>query len=589
MRTFFDKIKNAFNECNPILKEEFKRTLPFYILGVIANGIQAIIHFSIPYIIGQILDLLLQGSVQKEIIMNKVYLLIFVSVLSIFPRMAYRTLCFTTSHISAVKLRKRAIEHLQYVKPEYYEREDKGTYLEYISKELVNIRIALRNSFWQIGRLVVNPFVVLVVIAIKYSVYISLVLFPILIIIAYYIFRLYKELKEKIEEGRIADIELSKTSLQNTSGFSLIKLYNEQEAQIKKFEKINTQRYSADYNIGVVKNKISSGVNIMYAICYCTVFGLGLLLINNDLLTVGALTALITCVSFIISEITQSINPLINAIAYFKQSTKRYNYFFELEHYKKEGKKLDKVEKISLNNLSYSYDGINYVLENISLDIKQGEKIGIIGQVGSGKTTLMNIISGFLEVNDNQIFINDIDINKYSREEIFKSISYSTQKNVILDTSVKNNINITQNKEVSVQKLSVLSDLYQDVMEMPDKFETNIGENGNRLSGGQKQRVQIARTLSKVRDINIFDDSLSALDSKTENKVLNSIIEETKNNILIVVSNKVSSMKNMDKVYMLIDGKIYDKGTHSELLETNKLYNEMYCYEKEGEYNEANC
>lgn len=118
---------------------------------------------------------------------------------------------------------------------------------------------------------------------------------------------------------------------------------------------------------------------------------------------------------------------------------------------------------------------------------------------------------------------------------------------------------------------------------MDEKYETRIGEQGNRLSGGQKQRVQIARTLSDIRSINIYDDTLSALDYETEEKVLNSVIDETQEEILIIVSNKVSSMKNLDKAYMLIDGRIYAEGTHEELLENNELYREMYNYEKEGD------
>ena len=143
-------------------------------------------------------------------------------------------------------------------------------------------------------------------------------------------------------------------------------------------------------------------------------------------------------------------------------------------------------------------------------------------------------------------------------DAIFKNVSYSTQKNVILDDTISNNINIAKDASLDIEGLSKLSDLYPDVMEMDEKFETRIGERGNRISGGQKQRVQIARSLSSIRQINIYDDSLSALDLTTENKVLDSIIEETKDNILIVVSNKVSNMKKLDKVYMLIDGKICD-------------------------------
>lgn len=583
MKSLIDKVKNEFNSYNPILKEEFKKTFPIYSLGILVNGIQAIFHFWIPFIIGQILDLLLQGNIDKNEIMNKVYLLILASALSIIPRVIYRTLFFTVARISDTKLRKKAIKHLQYVKPEYYEKEDKGTFLAYISKELLAIRKFLGNFFFEFGKLVFNPLVVLAVIAIKYNVYIPLVILPVLVVITLYIFKLYNKLKERIEEGRIADIELFKTVEQNTSGFSLIKLYNEQDNQINKFKKINEMRYEADYNIGVVKNNISNGVNIMYAACFCIAFGLGLLLIKNNMLTIGGLTAIITCLAFIISEITSSIENLINSVAYFKQSTKRFNYFFALDTYKKEGKSLESVETIKLNNLSYSYDGKNDVLSNINIEIKKGENIGIIGKVGSGKTTLMNIISGFLETKPNQLYINDIDVNEFSRDEIFKNVNYSTQKNIILDDSIENNINITKNNNIDIEKLSKLTDLYSDVCQMNDRYETRIGEQGNRLSGGQKQRVQIARTLSDIRSVNIYDDTLSALDYETEEKVLNSVINETQEEILIIVSNKVSSMKNLDKVYMLIDGRIYAEGTHEELLENNELYREMYNYEKEGD------
>lgn len=388
------KIKERIEkEYNPILINEFKKTFPKYFLGIFFNGIQATIHFFIPYIIGQILDLLLQGNINQEIIMSKVYLLIFVSFISIFPRCAYRTLFFRVARASDTRLRKETVKYLQYVKPEYYEKENKGTYLEYLSKELLVIRRFLGNFFFQIGKLLFNPVVVLIVIGIKYSPYISLTVLPVLILITIYIFSLYRELKEKIEEGRTADIELFKTIEQNTSGFSLIKLYNEQDNQIKKFKKVNQKRYESDYKIGVVKNKIANGVNIMYATCYTLVFGLGLFLIQKDLLTIGALTALITSITFVMSEITSSIQPIINGIVYFKQSTKRYNYFFALEPYKKEGKSLKEINTIKLNKLSYSYDGKINVLKDINIQINKGENIGIIGQVGSGKTTLMNIIS----------------------------------------------------------------------------------------------------------------------------------------------------------------------------------------------------
>lgn len=210
------KIKNTFKSYNPILRSEFKKTFPIYSLGILVNGLQATFHFTIPFIIGKILDLVLQGAISKEI-MEEVYLLIFVSVLSLIPRVIYRILFFTRARISDVKLRKTTIEYLQYVKPEYYEREDKGTFLEYISKELLIIRKFLGDFFFNLGRLFLNSTTVLIIIAIKYNMLISISVFPILVVISIFIFRMYKELNDKIEESRIADINLFKIAEQNTS------------------------------------------------------------------------------------------------------------------------------------------------------------------------------------------------------------------------------------------------------------------------------------------------------------------------------------------------------------------------------------
>lgn len=273
-------------------------------------------------------------------------------------------------------------------------------------------------------------------------------------------------------------------------------------------------------------------------------------------------------------------------MAYYKQAKRRFNYFFHLDTYKKKGKELTKIEKIEINHLTYRYEeNRKPALHNISMEIAQGEKIGIVGQVGAGKTTLMNIIAGFYEVPKNMVKINGIDIQEYSRDSIFRKIGYAMQKSVMLDENIKNNIDIKQEKEEeSIKHIIAKSELLEDVEKMERKLETTLGENGAKVSGGQKQRIQIARTLLETREVNIFDDSLSALDSETERKVLKAIEQEVGENILIVVSNKISRMQNMDKVYLLVDGEIQASGTHEELLQTNQIYQELSQYEKEGEW-----
>lgn len=575
---------NSKHKNNKIFADELKRTFPIYLLGMVFNAIVIYILYKIPTITGKILDLLMNENTEKEIIMKEVYRLIFYSIILIIPRLMERLLLFSTARASDTYLRSKVIEHLQSVKPDYYEKEEKGVFLAYLSKELLAIRRFLGNAFFNISRLIIAPIIGLVVIGLNFNPTLSLSIIPIIPLAVYRLYKLNKKQQEALENERKVYINLSNTIEQNTSGFQLIKLYNEQENQKEKFENINEETHQADYNTGKVMIKIDNAVDIIYAACYCVGVALGLILIKNGKLTIGELTAYVSCITIAISEVVHSISPLMGGIAYFKQAKKRFNYFFNLETYKKEGKQLKNIEKIEIKNLSYSYEGnTNYAIKNINMEINKGEKIGIVGKVGSGKTTLMNIIAGFYEIADGQVFINDIDINEYSRESLFENIGYAMQKNIIMDDTIKNNIDIR--KEASDSELEEIikkANIYEDIQKMEDGLETRIGENGVKVSGGQKQRIQIARNLLNVRKINIFDDTLSALDVQTEKKVLEEIEMQVGKNTLIVISNKISMMENMDKIYLLIDGKITAQGTHKELLESNDLYKELSDYEKAG-------
>lgn len=573
------------HKSNKIFIDELKRTFPIYILGIVFHAIVIYILYKIPSIIGNILDLLIKGNVSKEIIMNEVYHLIFYSMIMLVPRMIYRTLFFTRARISDTYLRSKVIEYLQSVKPEYYDKEEKGVFLAYLSKELLLIRRFFGNAFFNVTRLIVAPIIGLIVIGKDFNIILMLSILPIFPIALYFLYKLYKKQGQILEKDRKIYLNLSRNIEQNTSGFSLIKLYNEQENQREKFDKVNGDTYTSNINVGKIIYQMDMVSNALYGACYSIGFAVGLNLINKGLLTVGELTAYISCITIAISEIINSIEPLLTGISNFKIASKRYNYFFNLDTYKTEGKKLEKINKIEIKNLCYSYENNrNMAIENINMTINYGDRIGIVGKVGSGKTTLMNIIAGFYEVPENKVFINGIDINEYSRESIFENIGYAMQKNIITDDTIKNNIDIENDAtQYEIEEISQKAKLLEDVKIMQDGFETRIGENGTKISGGQKQRIQIARNLLNVRKINIFDDTLSALDIETEKKVIKEIEKQIGNNIFILVSNKISMMEKMDKVFLMIDGKITESGTHNEMLEKSKLYNELSAYEKVGD------
>lgn len=573
---------------NKIITKELNRILPYHLLGIVFHTIVIYLAFKIPESIGKILDMLSQTNVDRELIMQETYWLIFYCAIVVIPRIIYRILFFTYSRKADTYLRKEVVKHLQKVKPEYFEKENKGAFLAYLSNEILSIRKILGNNWFNLDKVIITPIIAIILIWGQFNKQLALWLIPVFPIAGIYMFYCYKKLKEKIEISRKTYVELSKNIEQNTDGFLLIKSYNQQEKQIEKFKNINSKMYKADYEIGVAKNNISRIINILYGVCFMIGFTVGIQYIVDGIMTVGELTAFIGYISNTLSNFVAGTQKLLERMPYMKQSLNRFNYFLNLDEYKKDGKSLEKINTIEVKHLSYWYDNTEKpALDNINMTINNGDKIGIIGQVGSGKTTLMNIISGFYEIPAGMVLINGEDIGKYKKDDLFSKYNYALQQNVILDDTIKANVDIIENlKKNEFKKIIKNAELEEDIEKLEEKEETLVGEKGVKLSGGQKQRVSIARNLSNARDINIFDDTLSALDSNTEKKIMNNLLKEVGDNTVIVISNKISSVEKLNKIYVLLDGKIEDCGTHEELLERNEFYKEVYMLEKKEEEDE---
>ena len=573
---------------NKIITKELNRILPYHLLAVALHAIVIYITFKIPESIGKILDMLTQGTVNKGQILQEAYWLIFYSAIIFIPRTMFRTLYFTVSRKADCYLRKRVIEHLQKVKPEYFEKENKGNFLAYLSKEILMIRKILGNYWWCLAKIIIAPVMAIILIWGQFNKALALWLIPIFPISVIFMYHSYKKLKEKVEVSRKTYVELSKNIEQNTDGFLLIKSYNQQVKQIGSFKNINSKMYKADYEIGVAKNHISRIINILYGLCFMVSFTVGIQYIIQGTLTVGELTAFIGYINYALTDFVAGMQKLLERMPYFKQSMERFNYFLNLDEYKKDGKSLEKIDVIEIKHLSYWYNNTEKpALDNVNMTIHNGDKIGIIGQVGSGKTTLMNIISGFYEIPEGMVLINGDDISTYKKDDLFSKYNYALQQNIILDDTIKANVDITENlKDNEFKKIIKNAELEEDIEKLEEKEETLVGEKGVKLSGGQKQRVSIARNLSNAREINIFDDTLSALDSNTEKKIMNNLLEEVGDKTLIVISNKISSVEKLDKIYILLDGKIEDSGTHEDLLERNEFYREVYMLEKKEEEDE---
>ena len=248
---------------NKIITKELNRILPYHLLGIVFHTIVIYLTFKIPESIGKILDMLSQSNIDKNLIMQEAYWLIFYCSIVFIPRTLYRILYFTISRKADTYLRKEVVRHLQKVKPEYFEKENKGAFLAYLSKEILSIHKILGNYWFHFTKIFVTPIMAILLIWGQFNKSLALWIIPIFPVAIICMFYCYKKLKEKVEVSRKTYVELSKNIEQNTDGFLLIKSYNQQEKQIESFKNINSKMYKADYEIGVAKNHISRIINIL--------------------------------------------------------------------------------------------------------------------------------------------------------------------------------------------------------------------------------------------------------------------------------------------------------------------------------------
>ena len=249
-------------------------------------------------------------------------------------------------------------------------------------------------------------------------------------------------------------------------------------------------------------------------------------------------------------------------------------------------KSINDVKTINLLNIKFKYNDEKNILNNINFKINEGEFIGLVGKTGSGKTTIIDILAGLHKPTDGKIKINNIDLNEINILEWRNKISYLSQSTYLVDGNFIDNIafGIPDNEinHDQIKKAIEMSEMGEFVNSLDNGIFSNLGENGVKLSGGQRQRIGIARALYKNTKILLFDEPTSALDSTTERKIINNIRTHLKDITFIIITHRILTLKNCDKIFLLEDGKIINNGTFDFLNYNDKIFNQMIKEQEDG-------
>ncbi len=532
-------------------------------------------------ILGKIIDLLYNSEANKDLIINNIIFLILASVGILLVRVIWKYLVGKCTRNFEKELKDKLFEQFLKINLTSIQNIKNGELMSYFVKDVGELRGLLYRLLSHGTRIF---FVFIIATYTMKNVNLSLTiatLCPILITV-YVVIILKKYVEQSFKKGQKYFTSLSEYVQESTDAIRTTKAYSGETNQLKKFIKKNNLLKRGNIAIDVYSTLLSSSVSICFGFCYGITILYGSKLVLNKTITIGDFVAFNGYIDLFFTPIFW----LPGIISKFKRAQISYYRLENVFALEKEELLLDDLHgnnkihgDIKINKLSFNYPGnIDNVLDNINLNIKEGTTLGIIGTIGSGKTTLMNLLLKLYNVPDGKIFINNQDINSINLALLRESICYITQDNFLFSTTIKDNISLFRyNFEDSEIKTStekaMLSD---DLTNMKNDIYTVIGEKGIDLSGGQKQRVVISRAFLNKSNIVIFDDTFSALDNKTEEQLLKNIKELVQGKTCIIISNRISDVKDADQIIVLDSGKIIEEGTHNELLCNKGLYNKFY-------------
>jgi len=578
-----------------LLMRHFKKYYIDYLLSYII-GISVLIFIDylqlfIPQYVGEIIDVL-EGNQNLEIVFNLITSIVLIALVVTAGRFIWRYTIFGASRNIQFDLMNKMFRHSTELQQDFY------------SKQKVGAMMALYTNDLEAVRKIYGPGILLIFDAITlgsfalfrmFSLNSNLTLFVIfpLMFLSFVSYFIIKKMRKRFKIRQKSFEELSDFTQENFSGWSVIKAFVKEISQSSFFRKKSEKLYSK--TISYVKINIFfeiiirliENIIIMFVIIYGSINVISF----SDGLTPGELAQYLAYF-FTLLWPTFALARFFSIQSQAKASAARISEFLDSAVTVKDPENIvikNLSGNIELKNLSFKYpDGDKNVLDNVSFKINKGEMVGILGKTGSGKSSLVDLFLRTYNVNEKQLFIDGIDIMELSIKNVRNLMGYVPQDNFLFSETVSYNIAFGLDKNYSDQIVidsSKLADVHDNIINFKEKYDTVLGERGVTISGGQKQRISIARALAKDPEILILDDSVSSVDTKTEEAIINNLQKIRKNRTTIFIAHRISTVKNMDRIILMDKGKVVAMDKHENLLKSSELYREMVKKQKLEEMN----
>ena len=586
---------DIFKKLGWFFKEELKR----YIIGVLFLALTSLANLVPPRVLGLMADELDKGHITWGQYGALILAIVAAAIVLYVLRYFWRKQIWGGAAELERKMRTRLFNHFMIMDKTFYQRHRTGDLMAHATNDVTAIQNVAGDGVLTLVDSLIMGLSTMIAMIVFVDFRLTIVALLPLPFLAWGAWKLGDHLHVAFDKSQAAFSRLNNKTQESVSGIKVLKTFGQGKEDTAAFEKMVDETIKINKHVFVWDSLFDPLGTLIIGLTYAITIIYGGFLVKQNILSVGQLVSFIAYIGNMVWPMF-AIGYLFNIL---ERGSASYDRVEKLLNEKSlitdENADETLTAKDIEGDLDYNIKSFAYpdekdisVLKNIDFTLKPGQTLGLVGRVGSGKTTIIQLLLREFDNYEGKITLNGHDIREIPLNVLLRQISYVPQNNYLFSTSIQNNISFSQidadnNQVVEAAKKS---DLHNDVLQMPCAYQTLVGENGISLSGGQKQRMSIARALLKHSQILILDDALSAVDAKTENEILKSLKKERKGKTTLIATHRLTAVKNADLILVLKNGRIIERGSHDDLLQENGWYADMWrrqeLEEKVGDENE---